>query len=349
MNGRSNQPCGGLVAGRFSRERRTLISLLGGLALASTARPLPLVAQQSNYVRRIAVLMSNPENDPEGQSRLAAFRGGLQELGWVDGRNLSLETRWTGGEMDRVRPLAAELVALAPDLIVANSSPVLSTICQATRVIPVVFVLVNDPLSLGVVDSLQRPGRNATGFTFMELSLIGKWMDMLKQAVPDLSTATLVFGPNMASYFMGYVRSRESSPTGPRLLGALVARPDDYEAVVAGLARQPGASLMIPADSFNLGHLPLIAQLITRFKLPAISIYRQFAVHGGLLAYGPDGVDVFRRAASYVDRILRGANPAELPVQAPIVFKLVVNLKAAGNIGLGVPDNLLALADEVIE
>ncbi len=347
-------PCGDhparLMSSRFCWERRKLVGLLGGLALASTARVPPLRAQQPNNVKRVAVLMSNPENDPEGQSRLAAFRRGLHELGWVDGRNLRLDIRWTGGESDRVHALAAELIVLAPDLIVANSSPVLATIARATRLIPIVFVLVNDPVSLGVVDNLQRPGHNVTGFTFMELSLIGKWLDMLRQVVPDLNMATLVFGPNMVSYFMAYVRSREFSPPGvPRLLGAPVSRADEFETVVTGLARQPGASLMVPADSFNLAHVPIIAQLTAQFKLPAISIYRQFAIQGGLISYGPDGADVFRRAASYVDRILRGADPAELPIQSPSMFQLVVNLKAAQNIGLSVPNQLLALADEVIE
>jgi len=329
--------------------RRQFVTFLGAVAAAAFAWPLSTSAQQSDRIKLVAILMSSTENDPEGRARIAAFRRGLKELGWIEGRNLRIETRWAGADIDRIRAFTAELIALAPDVIVGNSSPVLATLHQATRAIPIVFVLVNNPIGLGIVESLARPGGNVTGFSFMETSLIGKWLDLLKQ-VPGVNLALLLFNPDMTPNFSEDMRSLETRPDhAVKLVGAPVHESDELEPLVSGLAREQGGSLIVPADSFNLAHLDMIARLAAQFKVPALSIYRQFVINGGLMSYGPDGRDIFRRSASYVDRVLKGANPADLPVQAPVVFNLVINLKAASSLGLDIPTNLLALADEVIE
>ena len=328
-------------------RRREFLTFLGG---TGTAAWLPAArAQQSGQVRRIGVLMGVARDEPEGQARIRALREGLEKLGWVDGHNLRIEERWADGGIDSVRAYTAEMVKLAPDLIVANGTPFVEALHHATRSIPVVFVLSNDPVGLGHVASLAKPGGNITGFIFMELSLIGKWLEILKQGAPSLTQSALVFNPDTTPYYLPYLSSIDATPPPLALKGAPVRDAAALEALIQSIAREPGGSLISPAGPFNVIHNRTIAQLVERVRLPAISIYRQFAVDGGLMAYGPESADVFRRSAEYIDRILKGESPADLPVQAPTKFSFVINLKAAKLLGLTIPPTLLALADEVIE
>jgi putative tryptophan/tyrosine transport system substrate-binding protein len=327
-------------------RRREFITGLG----AAASLPFAVRAQQHERVRRIGVLMGTEENQPEGQSRIAAFRQGLRELGWVEGRNIQIEYRWSSGP--RQAAYATELVGMDPEVIVTNGTPFLDAVHKGTRSIPIVFVLSNDPVGLGHIASMAKPGGNITGFTFMELSLIGKWLDMLRQIAPGVTRSALLFNPDTTPYYLPYLHEVEAAPTTLplRLLGSEVRETHALEASIEALAREGGGgSLISPAGPFNIANGRLIAQLAERFRLPAVSIYRQFALDGGLMAYGPDGSDIFRRSADYVDRILKGANPGDLPAQAPIKFNFVINLKIAKSLGLTAPANLLALADEVIE
>jgi putative ABC transport system substrate-binding protein len=328
-------------------RRREFITFLGGMAAWLPAAR----AQQSGHVRRIGVLMGVARDEPEGQARIRALREGLEKLGWVDGHNLRIEERWADGGIDSVRAYTAEIVKLSPDLIVANGTPFVEALHQATRSIPIVFVLSNDPVGLGHVASLAKPGGNITGFIFMELSLIGKWLEILKQAAPGVTRSTLVFNPDTTPYYLPYLNSIEATPSSLPLAlkGAPIRDAAELETLIQSIAREPGGSLISPAGPFNVIHDRTIAQLVERLRLPAISIYRQFAVDGGLMAYGPESADVFRRSAEYIDRILKGESPADLPVQAPTKFSFVINLKAAKLLGLTPPPTLLALADEVIE
>jgi len=327
-------------------RRREFIARLGG---AAASLPFAARAQQPERLRRIGVLMGTEETEPEGQSRVAAFRQGLRELGWVDGRNIQIEYRWSSGP--RQAAYAAELVAMAPEVIVTNGTPFLDVVHKGTRSIPIIFVLSNDPVGLGHIASMAKPGGNITGFTFMELSLIGKWLDMLRQIAPGVSRSALLFNPDTTPYYLPYLHEAEAAPaTLPlRLVGSQVRETQALEGVIEAFAREGGGSLISPAGPFNIANGRAIAQLAERFRLPALSIYRQFALDGGLMAYGPDASDIFRRSADYVDRILKGANPGDLPAQAPTKFNFVINLKTARSLGLTAPANLLALADEVIE
>ena len=327
-------------------RRREFIMGLGGTA---ASLPFATRAQQPERVRRIGVLMGTEEGEPEGQSRIAAFRQGLRELGWVDGRNIQIEYRWSSGP--RQAAYAAELVGIDPEVIVTNGTPFLDAVHKGTRSIPVVFVLSNDPVGLGHIASMAKPGGNITGFTFMELSLIGKWLDMLRQIAPGVTRSALLFNPDTTPYYRPYLRDVEATPaTLPlRLVRSEVRETHALEASIEALASEGGGSLISPAGPFNVANGRVIAQLAERFRLPAVSIYRQFALDGGLMAYGPDGSDIFRRSADYVDRILKGTNPGDLPAQAPTKFNFVINLKTARSLGLTAPANLLALADEVIE
>jgi len=333
---------------RLVMGRRKFVTLICWATPITMVWPVASHAQRPATQKRIAILMSNTEADPEGKARIAAFRQALENLGWIDGRNLRIEIRWAAANIDRVRSFTAELIALAPDLIVGNSSPVVATLSQATHTIPIVFVLVNDPVDIGVVESLERPGRNVTGFTFMEPPLIGKVLSLLKQAVPSMTVAALVFNPDATPSFARHLSSLEAAYSNiMKLVGTPVHNIDELEAHLSDLG--PGFGLIVPADSFNLANLRSIAQLGARRKVPAISVYRQFTIDGGLMSYGPDTIDVFRRSASYVDRILKGASPADLPVLSPVNFNFVINLKTARSLDLDVPTDLLALANEVIE
>jgi len=329
-------------------RRRDVMALLGG---AAVAWPRAAAAQSAGGVRRIGVLITPGERDSETQARVAAFRRGLEALGWKEGENLRVDYRWGGGDYERIRAYAAELVGISPSVIIANGTPAAAALREATRSIPVVFALVNDPVGAGYVASMARPGGNATGFTFIELSLIGKWAEMVKAVAPATSRAALIHNPATTPYYAGYLSGAEAAHAAGSvpIVDTPVRSAGDVEAVVAEVARNPGGSLLVPPDPFNVVHLERLAHLAQRFGLPAISVYQRFASFGGLMAYGPDTADIFRRAASYVDRILRGADPADLPVQAPTKFELVVNRKTADGLGLIVPPLLLAQADEVIE
>jgi putative ABC transport system substrate-binding protein len=328
-------------------KRREFIRLAGG---AAAAWPIAARAQQHEKMRRIGVLMPVNEADQEGQDRIGALRQGLNQQGWIEGKNLTIECRWAGGDMTRLRDYAAELVALAPDLIVANSTPALATMHAATTTIPVVFVLVVDPVGLGYISSLSHPGGNITGFTYMEVSLIGKWLDLLKEIAPAVTRTAFLYNPQTAPYYATFLQSFESFPHPTMEVSrAPVLAIDQLEPTIAAIARVPGGSLIVPADASNIVHRETILRLVAQYKLPTLSISRLFADEGALLSYGPDSEEIFRQSASYIDRILKGESPASLPAQAPTKFEFVINLKTAGLLGLNVPANLLALADRVIE
>jgi putative ABC transport system substrate-binding protein len=329
-------------------KRREFMAVLGG---AAASWPFAARAQGTGGVRKVGVLLSGVEGDPDSQLRIAAFRRGFAELGWKEGENVQIEYRWAAGKSDLIRQYAEELVALKPDVILANSTPVIVTLKSLTTSIPVVFALATDPVGLGHVQSLARPGGNFTGFTFIDPALIGKWIGFMREIMPNLARAGLLFDPKTTPYYPAWIREIEAA----RQSGAteLVAMPVDstseMETAVVALAQNPGSCLMVGPDPFNVVRIKQIAQLAAQNRLPAISVYRPFATEGGLMAYGPDTADIFRRSAGYVDRILKGASPADLPVQQPDKFEFVINLKAAKALGLAVPATLLALADEVIE
>ena len=304
-------------------KRRDFITLLGG---ATVARPITAHAQQAERMRRIGVLMDLAENDPEGQVRIAAFLQGLQQLGWTDGRNVRIDTRWTAGDADRTRRQAAELIALAPDVVVATGTPTLGPLQQATRTVPIVFMMTVDPVGGGFVDSLARPGGNTTGFMLFEYGMGGKWLELLKEIAPRVTR----------------VPGTEVSPINLR-------DSPEIERGVTAFARSANGGLIVTTNTLANVHRDLIVMLAARHKLPALYSARYFVIGGGLMSYGPDRIDQSRRAAAYVDRILKGEKPADLPVQAPTKYELVINLKTAKALGLTVPDTLLARADEVIE
>jgi putative ABC transport system substrate-binding protein len=328
-------------------RRRDFITMLGGAA----AWPLAAHAQQSGGKRRIAVLLGIAENDLETQSRVAAFRSGLRDLGWIEGRNVEIDYRFAAGDLNRVRAYAAELVQSAPDVLLANSTPVLTALRQATTSIPIVFAVVNDPVGQGFISSLARPGGNITGFTFIEFTMVGKWLEMLKEMSPDMVRAFLMFNPQTSAYYDVYLRSFETvqRSVSVEVMSAPIRDVADIEASVAKLGRHRETGLIVPPDAFNVVNRGAIMRSAHEHRLPVIWSYRQFVVEGGLISYGPDTADIFRRSASYIDRILRGEKPADLPAQSPIKFELVINLKAARALGLEIPPTLLARADEVIE
>ena len=326
-------------------KRREFITLVGG---AAAAWPLAARAQQADRMRRIGVLMGIAD-DAEGQVRVKGLQQGLQELGWIEGRNVRIDYRWTDGDATRIRAYVAELVKLSPDVIVAHTPPVIAAMRQASSSIPIVFAAVIDPVAHGFIDNLARPGGNLTGTTNIEFSLVGKMLEMLKEVVPGIARAAVIFGTN-PQYFVYLHSFRTDSPTlAVELSAAAVRDTGEIEAAMSELGRKPGAGLLVPPDAFTVIHHAMIIELAARHRLPAVYAYRSFVAEGGLMSYGPDVHDIFRRTASYVDRILKGAKPADLPVEAPVKFEFVINLKAAKTLGLDVPDKLLALADEVIE
>ena len=308
--------------------RREFVALLGG---AAAAWPLAARAQQPERIRVIGVLISTAADDPEGQARLTAFAQGLQELGWSVGRNLRIDYRWAAGQVDRYRSYAAELLALSPDVILAVGSAAMGPL-QATRSVPVVFVQVADPVGAGFVESLARPGGNATGFTVFEYGISAKWLELLKELAPQVTRAAVLRDATIAA--------------GAGQLGAVQS-----VAPSLGIELRPVAvrGLIVAAGAGVATNRELIINLAARYRLPAVYPYRYYVVSGGLMSYGPDNIDQYRRAAGYVDRILKGEKPADLPVQAPTKYELVINLKTAKALGLTVPDSLLARADEVIE
>ena len=325
-------------------RRREFITLLGG----AVAWPLAAHAQQPDRMRRIGVLMGVAD-DAEGQARVKGLQQGLEELGWIEGRNVRIDYRWTGGDVTRVRTYAAELVKLSPDVIVAHTPPVIAAMRQASSSIPIVFAAVIDPVAHGFIDNLARPGGNLTGTTNIEFSLIGKMLEMLKEVAPGIVRAAVMFGTN--PQYLVYLHSFGTVPPtlAVELSAAAVRDAGEIEAAMSELGRKPGAGLVVPPDAFTIIHHAMIIELAARYRLPAVYAYRSFVAEGGLMSYGPDVHDIFRRTASYVDRILKGARPADLPVEAPVKFEFVINLKTAKALGPDVPDKLLALADEVIE
>jgi putative ABC transport system substrate-binding protein len=323
---------------------------IAGLSSASLG-PFAAIAQRSERIRRIGVLLgATTEHDPEAEARVAALRHGLEELGWVDGHNIHIDYRFAGGDADLIRTYVRELVASPPDLIVANSSPVMAEFKRNTSTIPVVFAVVNDPVNQGFVTSLAHPGGNVTGFTLIEFEIIGKWLELLKEMAPRISRARLLFNPVTGPFFETWLRELGATSVIPtELKAAPVHDRAEIETTMAALSEEPNAGLIAAADVFTVANRSLIIGLAERYRLPAMYQFREFAAEGGLMSYGPDTADIFRRAAAYVDRILKGANPAELPIQQPTKFQLVLNLKTAKALGLTVQPSLLARADEVIE
>ena len=328
-------------------RRSEFIALLGGAA----AWPLAARAQQLGGMRRIGVLMASAADDSENQARMAAFLQGLAQLGWTDGRNVRIDTRWATTNADDLRRHAAELAALAPDVLVAaTGTATVAPLLQATRTLPIVFVVVIDPVGAGFVASLARPGGNATGFTMLEYGQSGKWLELLKEIAPEMTRAAVLRDP--------------ANPGGPALFGIIQAvapslrvevipinmrDAGEIERSVAAFAHSSIGGLIMTPNPFTFAHRDLILTLAARHKLPAIYYDRGFVAVGGLISYGPDFLDQYRRAAGYVDRILKGEKPADLPVQAPTKYELVINLKTAKALGIDIPPTLLARADEVIE
>jgi putative ABC transport system substrate-binding protein len=331
----------------FLYRRRKFITLVGG---AAAAWPLAAQAQHLERMRRIGILMSTPD-DLEGQARITAFREGLQKLGWTEGRNVRIDYRWAAGDADRMRAYVRELVKAMPDVILANGSPFVVALRQETHAIPIVFAAVIDPLGQGFVANLAHPGSNITGFTNMEFTVLGKMLELLKEMAPNVVRVAAMFNPMTGSYVPNYLRLFEasSSSLGIELAAASVRDVPEIEGTIANLGRQSGSGLILPPEPFTITHHKLITTLAEQHHLPTIYAYRSFVEEGGLISYGPDPYDMFRRAASYVDRILRGEQPGDLPVQQPTKFDFAINLKTARALGLTIPDKLLALADEVIE
>ena len=328
-------------------KRREFIMLLGGAVVFG---PLAARAQQSDRVRRIGFLHGLAESDPEAQARIGAFREALAALGWIEGRNISIDYRFAGGDPARAEAIVADVVGSAPDLIVAHSTPVVAALKQATSSIPIVFALLNDPVGQGLIASLARPGGNMTGFTLIEFQTIGKWLELLKDVTPKIDRAAVMFNPETAPYYPTYLRSFGAIPRsiGVELTAAPVRNEAEIEAAVAALARKAGGLIAVP-DPFMNSHRSLLITLADRHRLPAVHALRRAVAEGGLMFYGPDTLDIVRRSASYVDRVLKGANPADLPAQGPVKFELSINLKTAKALGLEVPLQLQQLADEVIE
>ena len=328
-------------------KRREFITLIGGTAVAW---PLAARAQQPDRVRRVGVLMNLAANDPQSSALTAAFVGGLRERGWTLGGNLQIEFRWGAGDGNLYRKYAAELVALAPDVLLAVGGTTVGALQQATRAIPIVFVQVTDPVNRGLVASLARPGGNTTGFTQYEFSLAGKWLELLKQIAPNVKRAAVIRDPVQ---FSG-VGQLAAIQTAAQSLGVEVSPVDardtaEIERAISLIARGSNSGLIVTSSGSADGHRKLIIALAAQYKLPAVYPYGFYAADGGLISYGPNVLDQFRLGAGYVDRILKGEKPADLPVQAPTKLELIINLKTAKALGLTVPPSLLARADEVIE
>ncbi len=328
--------------------RRQLISALGG---AVAAWPLATHAQvQATRPRRVGWLVGLTEKDPEASVRINAVLKTLQELGWTVGRNLQIDYRYTAGDSDHLDAQAAELIALAPDVLITNSTPGARALKKATSTIPIVFALVIDPITSGLVTSLARPGGNITGFTNFEASMGGKWLELLKTVSPRISKVALIFNPKTTSY-EGMLRSIDAAaaPFPIEVTTRGVANAAELESAIAAAGSDAVTALIAFPDIFNTMHQEQIIALAKQHRTPAIYPYRYFAAGGGLMSYGIDTPDLFRQVAEYVDRILKGSKPADLPVQLPTKFELVLNLKTARELGLVIPDRLIALADQVIE
>jgi putative ABC transport system substrate-binding protein len=329
-------------------KRREFITLLGG---AAVAWPLAVRAQQADKMRRIGVILPAAANDAEFQTWVGAFLQALAQLGWIIGNNVRIDIRWATANAADIRRHAAELAALAPDVILASGTSTVGPMLQATRTVPVVFPTVVDPVGAGFVDSLARPGGNATGFLLFEYSLGGKWLELLKQIVPGVTRVALLRDPASPSGIGQFGAIQAVAPSLGVEISPLNVQRDagEIERAIAAFARAPNGGLILTASGMSILHHDLIIKLAARHKLPAVYYERFFVAAGGLISYGPDRTDQFRKAAGYVDRILKGEKPADLPVEAPTKYELVINLKAAKALGLTVPPSLLSRADEVIE
>ena len=328
-------------------RRREFITVVGG---AAVVWPLGTRAQRAERVRRIGVLISQAADDSEMEASLTGFRQGLERLGWSEGSNVRIDTRFAHGNLDQTQAFAKELIALQPDVILAHSTPVAFTLQRESGAIPIVFVNVSDPVGSGLVASLARPGGNLTGLLMYEESIVGKWLAMLREIAPRMARAAFVANPKIPTYEY-YLRTAKA--IAPSLAIELVPSPietaADIERAIELFAREPNGGLFLPPNTTNNVHRALIIALAARHRLPAVYAFRFFVADGGLMSYAIDQVDMFRQTASYVDRILRGANPADIPVQAPTKFKTTLNLKTAKALGLIVPPGMLVAADEVIE
>jgi putative ABC transport system substrate-binding protein len=325
-------------------RRREFITLLGGVAA------WPVVARAQERVRRVGVLMSQSDTDQDAQARLASFRNGLEQLGWVEGRNVRIEARYAGGRTEQYRSLAKELVVSKPDIIFAHATPLVAAVSRETSTIPIVFINVSDPIGSGFATSMARPGRNLTGLSLYEEGITGKWLGMLKEIAPHLVQAALVADPNTTpfDYFVKSAKAMALS-LGIEAVPSPVTSTDDIERTVASFAQRPNGGLVLLPSTTLITHRDLVIVLAARYRLPAVYALADFVPAGGLMAYSTDIIELNRQAASYVDRILHGAKPSDLPVQAPTKYQTTINLKTAKALGLTVPPGLLVAADQVIE
>jgi putative tryptophan/tyrosine transport system substrate-binding protein len=328
-------------------QRREFIKLLGG---AAAAWPLTARAQQGKPMRRVGVLMPYSEGDAEGQASVTAFQRGLLDLGWTEGRNIRFDIRWAGGNPDMARTFAKELIGMNPDVIVPSSNQITSILQQETRTIPIVFVLVGDPVGSGFVASVARPDGNLTGFALFETAIGGKWLEIFNEVAPQISRVAFILHPETPAN-LAFLRAAEAaaSPHGIKLITLGVHTAAEIERAVTEFAQEPNGGLIVAPHAVTLGNRNVIVGLAARYRLPAVYALRHFATSGGLISYGTNPIDPFRQGPSYVDRILKGAKPADLPVQFPTKYELVVNLKTAKALGLTIAPTLLDRADEVIE
>jgi putative ABC transport system substrate-binding protein len=327
-------------------RRREFITLLGG---AATAWPFGARAQHGETTRRVGVLIPYAEGDAEGTAVVAALQRSLQDLGWVEGRNIRFDTRWAAGDADKARAQARELIAMSPDVIVPSSNLVTTIMLEETHTIPIVFIFVGDPVGSGYVASMARPGGNATGFAVLEDAIAGKWVDMLHEIGPQVSRIGFILHPETPAN-VGMLHAAEPAvPSGVRVIPLAVHNAAEIERAVAGFATESNSGLIVAPHAVTFANRSLIVELASRYRLPAVYPFRNFATLGGLVSYGTNQIEMWRRGATYVDRVLRGAKPADLPAQFPVQYELVVNLRTAKALGLSVPQNLLARVDEVIE
>jgi putative tryptophan/tyrosine transport system substrate-binding protein len=328
-------------------RRREFIGLLGG---AAAAWPLAARAKQAERMRRIGVLMGYPEGDPQAQANVTALLQGLQSLGWIEGRNVQSNYRWAGGDPDKARTFARELIATTPDVMVSSTNQVTRILQQETQTIPIVFAFVGDPVGSGFVASLARPGKNITGFANFENSIGGKWVELFNEIVPRVGRVGFVFNPDAAPNVGFFHAAEAAAPSlGIKLAALAVRDASDIEQHIAAFASEPDGGLIVAPHAVTLGNRKLLIELAARYRLPAVYSDRYFVESGGLASFGNNSADLFRRGATYIDLILKGANPADLPVQLPTKFELIVNLKAAEMLGLTIPESFLIRADAVIE
>jgi putative ABC transport system substrate-binding protein len=329
-------------------RRREFIGLLGGTA---AGWPLAAHAQQPDRIRRLGVLMAIAESDVDAKKGIGILEQTLQELGWKVGATIRIDYRWGNGDPDRIQALAKELVDLGPNVLVGHSTPSAKGLLKQTHSVPIVFLTVTDPMGQGLVSSLSRPGGNITGFSVFEFSLGTKWLETLKQITPNIRRVVAFFNPDTAPYYELYLRSINAgtSSLGIESIAVQVHNVTDIENAIRKVGSEPNSGLFVLPDSHNVVHRKRIIELAAQYRLPAIYYFRYFATDGGLISYGPDEMDLFRRTAGYVDQILKGSNPGDLPVQQPTKFELVINLKTAKALGIAVPQSLVVAADDVIE